>query len=195
MTTITISRQLGSLGSEVARLVAERLGYRLVWRELINQAARRSGAPEAALAAIDELGLLDMCPSPQACEAYRDAVKQVLQELAQEGNCVILGRAGQILLKDDPYSLHVRIIAPIETRAKRVAEQRGVTLSGAKAQVLASDRYRARYLKRFYQVKWDDPGLYDLVVNTERIAPDVAAVLICQALSERKLVLPPPINV
>src|SRR5512143_2128601 len=99
MAIVTISRQLGSLGSEVARLVAERLGYRLVWRELINQAARRSGAPEAALAAIDDLGLLDICPSPQACQAYRDALKQVIEELALEGNCVILGRAGQVLLK------------------------------------------------------------------------------------------------
>jgi cytidylate kinase len=116
MAVMTISRQMGSLGSEIARLVAERLGYRLVWRELINQAARRSGAPEAALAAIDELGLLDMCPSPRACRAYRAAVKQVIDELAAEGNCVILGRAGQVLLKGVPGCLHVRLIAPVPTR-------------------------------------------------------------------------------
>lgn len=180
---------MGSLGGEIGRLVAERLGYRLVWRELINQAARRSGAPEAALAAIDELGLLDMCPSPKACRAYRAAVKQVIDELAVEGNCVILGRAGQVLLKGVPGCLHVRLIAPVPTRASRVAERLGISIEAAQAQVEASDQSRSRYLKRFYHVRWDDPLLYDLVINTDGFTADAAAVLLCQALYERIPVL------
>jgi cytidylate kinase len=185
MAIVTISRQMGSLGGEIASLVAEQLGFRLVWRELINQAARRSGAPEAALAAIDELGLLDMSPSAKAYRAYRAAVKQVIDELAAEGNCVILGRAGQILLKDVPGCLHVRLVAPDATRAGRVAQRLKIPIEAAQAQIKASDLSRSRYLKRFYRVRWDDPELYDLVINTAYLTPDTAAGLICKALHER----------
>lgn len=183
MATITISRQMGSRGGEVARLVAELLGYRLVWRDLINQAARRSGAPEVALAAIDELGLLGFCPSPKACLAYRQAVQQVMEELAAEGNAVIVGRAGQAILSGRPAVLHVRVIAPSSVRAGRVALQKEVTLECAQAQIEASDRYRRNYLRRFYKIRWDDPDLYDLTLNTARLTPAAAAQLVGQAVT------------
>ena len=64
MPAITISRQLGSLGYQIALSVVDTLGYKLVWRELINKAARRTGTPEVALAAIDELGILWRINSP-----------------------------------------------------------------------------------------------------------------------------------
>ncbi len=181
MAAITISRQMGSLGSEVAQAVAGRLGYRLVWRELIDQAGRRAGAPEVALATIDELGLLEVKLSALACRAYRQAMHQVALELAAEGNAVLVGRACQVLLRQRPDVLHVRLIAPAGLRAERVARRHGIPLAAARAQVEASDRYRSRYLRRFYRVDWDDPALYDLVINTERIAPAAAAELVCQA--------------
>jgi cytidylate kinase len=181
--TLTISRQLGSQGFAVAQAAAERLEYRLVWRELINQAALRAGAPEAALAMIDELGLLGACASPQACLAYRQAVKQVLDELAVQGRVVILGRAGQVILHETPHTFHVRLIAPLQVRAQRVASRESIALDCAIARIEASDRNRRTYLKRFYQVNWNDPELYDLVINTANIPVDTAAALICQVLT------------
>ncbi len=189
MAAITISRQLGSRGREVAHLVADRLGYRLVWRDLINQAARQAGAPEVALAAIDELGLLGLRPSRTASEAYCQAVQQVMEELVAEGNVVILGRAGQVILRDQPDTLHVRLMAPAQVRAARIAQSQGISIEGAIAQIEASDRTRRNYLKRFYHVRWDDPELYDLVINTSRATPDMAANLICQTLSLRQRIL------
>lgn len=183
MATITISRQMGSLGSQIARQTAEMLGYRFVWRDLINQAARRAGAPEMALAAIDELRLLGLCPSPQDCRAYHRAVEQIMQELADQGNVVIQGRAGQVILKDRTDTFHVRIIAPKDLRIVRVAQKHGVSLDQAQAQVEASDRYRANYLRRFYHVRWDDPSLYHLVINTAHLTPAQAGTIIIQAAS------------
>ncbi len=185
MGVITISRQLGSLGDEVASATAERLGYRLVVRELINQAARRAGAPEAALAAIDELGLLGACPSAQACRAYNRAVAQVIQELAAEGNVVIVGRAGQAVLEDFPSVLHVRVVAPAALRAQRVAARHGISLEAARAQIIASDQFRKRYVKRFFHVAWDDPDLYDIIINTRRIDSAAAAEVLAAALKGR----------
>lgn len=183
MATITISRQLGSLGLDVARVLADQLRYRLVHRELINQAALRAGAPEMALATIDELGLLDLCPSQKDCEAYHQAVHQVMLELVAEGNVVIVGRAGQAILRGHPEVLHVRIIAPQKLRAERIAKLHKIPVRKALAQIEASDRYRKNYLQQFYKMDWDDPEQYDLVLNTARLVPIRAATLVESALS------------
>jgi cytidylate kinase len=183
MAAITVSRQLGSQGFEVARLAADLLGYRLVWREVINQAGRIAGSPEAALAAIDDLGLLGICPSPEACSAYRHAVKQIMHELANQGKVIIIGRAGQMILGGRPKVLHVQVIAPRSLRVERVAARQEISMDCAFAQVDASDRRRRSYLKRYYNVRWDDPNLYDLVINTANLSPTAAAQLITQTLT------------
>ena len=184
MTAITISRQLGSLGDEVGQAVAGRLNFGLVSREVINQAASRAHAPEVALATIDDLGLLDIRPSQKDRRAYQQAVKKVMQELAEAGKIVIIGRAGQVILKDHPNVLHVKVIAPAELRAERLALQQEISIESARAQIEASDNARRNYLRRYYRVRWDDPDLYDLIVNTTRLDPEEAACLICQALSQ-----------
>lgn len=182
---VTISRQVGSLGFEVARAAAQELGYRLVWREAINQAARMAGAPEMALAAIDDLGLLGLDPSPQARRAYHHAVREIIEEMAREGDVVILGRAGQAILHGVENALHVRVVAPRRLRIERVARRHRVSIGAAEAQVEAGDRYRHDYLRRFYHVRADDPELYDLIVNTEHYGPGAAALLISEAMSVR----------
>ena len=182
MSVITISRQLGSLGDEVARAVASRLDYQIIGRDLINQAAVRANVPEVALSAIDDLGLLDLHPSPESIQAYQKSISGMMHELAGAGNIVIVGRAGQVILRDNPQVLHVKVIAPERMRFQRVAQQHNTTLKCARAQVLTSDQTRKSYLKNFYQVRWDDPQLYDLIVNTARLLPQQAACLICQAL-------------
>lgn len=182
MAVITISRQMGSLGDEVAAAVAQRLGYRVVARDLIYQAAQRAGAPEMALAEIDELGLLGVTPSPQTRRAYQAAVRQVMEELAAAGDVVIVGRASSRVLAAWPGGLHVRVVAPKATRVQRVAEAAGVTAEAALAQVEQSDQTRRRYLRQHYKVDWDAADLYDMVVNTGRLQVDTAAALICAAL-------------
>jgi cytidylate kinase len=154
----------------------------MVWREVINEAARRAGAPEMALAAIDDLGLLDLRPSQQALQAYQGAVREVMEDLAAEGAVVIVGRAGQVILGGRPDVLHVRIIAPPKVRVARIASLQEIPWAAARAQVEESDRTRRDYLQRTYHVAWNDPQLYDLVLNTARIPVASAEDLICQAL-------------
>jgi len=184
MPTITISRQLGSLGDEVAQAIAERLHYRVVSRELINQAASRAGAPEMALATIDDLGLFGMRPTPKAKRAYRQAVEGILEELAEASDVVIVGRAGQVILREHPNVFHVKVIAPKSVRASRLAHTQGISLESANAQIEASDRTRRNYLRYYYHVRWDDPELYDLIINTTRLEPTEAACIICQAFKQ-----------
>jgi cytidylate kinase len=184
MAGITISRQMGSLGSQVAEESARRLGFRLVFRDLINQSAVRAGVPEVALATIDELGIFGLKPSRTDLQAYHRAVKQVMLELASEGNVVIVGRAGQIILQDAPGFLHVRVVAPKELRVTRTMQEKDLTYQAAMAMVEKSDKSRAQYLQRNYHVEVDDPGLYDLVVSTEHFSLDAAATIIYSALNQ-----------
>lgn len=165
---VTISRQIGSGGSSFAKELASRSGYGLVWREVINQAAIKIGAPDVALAMIDELGLLGLCPEPETCQSYINAVQQVMEEYAQKGKVIIVGRASQVILKDYPDTLHLRVIANVETRIHNICETKKVKNKAALAQIEQSDHYRADYLKRFYAVDWNDPSLYDLVLNTSK---------------------------
>jgi cytidylate kinase len=173
---------MGSWGSVVARLVAERMNYRLVWRELINQAALRAGAPEVALAVIDELGLLGVNPSMRQQQDYVHAIGQVLHELADGGRVVIVGRAGQVVLHTHPRVLHVRIVASDADRIQRVSEEKNVSFKAAEAQIRASDRTRKLYLSRYYQADWEDASLYHLVLNTSWLPCRAAAELICHTL-------------
>jgi cytidylate kinase len=190
MRTLTISRELGSLGTSIAQAVAERLGYRLVWREIINEAAAQVGSPEIALAQIDDLGLLDLHPSERAFKAYHEAVRSIIEDLASKGQVVILGRAGQAILRDDPTVFHIKILAPLHLRIERIASSRNISPESARAQIEQSDRTRRCYLKRHYAVEWRDPELYDLVVNTLRLDVDAAATLIENAITRLRLNTP-----
>ena len=183
MKSITVSRQLGSLGTDVARAIAEHFGYRLVNRELINQAARLAGTPEVALATIDELGLFGIRPKAREREAYCRAVAEVVEDLIADEPLVILGRAGQAVLKDHPDVFHVRVVAHVGVRAKRLGEKQGIPLEAATAQILASDESRRKYLRQYYRLDWDNPENYDLVLNTNRLGYVEAAIIVCQALS------------
>ena len=183
MAAITISRQLGSRGTAMACEVAGRLRFRLVRRELINEAARQAGAPEMALAAIDDLGLFDLHPPEDVCRAYRSAVAEMMNRLVAQEDVVIVGRAGQVILGGRSDVLHVRIIAPAGVRAARIAAQQGIPAGAAHARIEQSDRTRREYLRCAYDVDWNDPALYDLVLNTERIAVQRGANLIGQALT------------
>ena len=186
MAVITISRQYGSLGNITANALGQRLGYRVVMRELINQAARAAGAPEVALAVIDELGLLGLSPTEQDYLAYIQAVKAVMLELAEEGKVIIVGRGGQVVLAGRPDVLHVRTVAPLELRVTRIAERYHISPAAARAQVRASDRQRRIFLKRFYNIDGNDPLLYDLVINTAHMTSEAACNLICAALEQER---------
>ena len=182
MAVITISRQLGSLGTTLGRQVGARLRYRLVHRELINQAAHLAGAPDMALATIDELGLLGIEPDENQQRAYLESVQSIIENLAATGNVIIVGRAGQAILQNNPNVLHLRVVAPLQTRIGRIVKAHDISPQAARAQIEDSDLYRASYLQRFYNIRWDDPTLYHLVINTGHISLETSAEVVCTAV-------------
>lgn len=182
---LTLSRQLGSGGDAIAQVLSERLGWRKLSREVIDRAARSSGAPLAALAEIDELNLLDLRPSADSQRAYRQKVEGIIWQAAREGQAVIVGRGGQMVLRNYPPALHIKIVAPPELRVWRLMSEQGIDEASALNRLAASDRSRAGYLRRLYGADWLSPQLYDLVINASAKELDWAIDLILHAVRTR----------
>ncbi len=115
-----------------------------------------------------------------AGQAYVDLLKQVIEEYAQAGNVIIVGRGGQVVLRNASNALHIRIQAPLEARIVTLMERSGLNEIGAEQQISESDKQRSRYMKHYYDVDWNDPTLYHLTLNTAKISPDLATHLICE---------------
>lgn len=111
-------------------------------------------------------------------------VEMVIRNLALEGNVVIMGRGGQVLLRDAPCALHVPIIAPFERRVFTLVEREGIEERDAWARLRASDRARMDYLRRYHGVDWLDPRLYDVAINPFKISSPMAAELIVQTFRQ-----------
>ena len=184
MSAITISRQMGSQGDELASQVAERLGWRRVCRDLINQAAIEAGVPQVALAELDELGFFGLRPRAKDWQAYRHQVERIITDLADKGAVVIVGRGGQMVLRGRPDVLHVRIIAPLETRVTQLQRAKNISAESARAILEASGKGRARYIRRSYGISLDDPTLYHVVINTGLLELSQATNLVVQALNQ-----------
>jgi len=112
---------------------------------------------------------------------YQDLVSSVVLEYATQGQAMIVGRGGQMILRGIPGVLHVQVIARFETRVYNIIQREGVKWREAAHRVRLSDEQRAGYMRRFYNADWLDSSLYDLVINTEQIPDDVAVEMIISA--------------
>lgn len=112
---------------------------------------------------------------------YIATVTAVIQELAQRGNIVILGRGSQVILQEHPGAFHVLAIAPQELRVKRFAQRENLSLEKAAKQVAEIDRGRLAFHHKFFKVDADDPRLYHLVLNTGRLSYEQAAQAVASA--------------
>jgi len=120
-----------------------------------------------------------------AMEDYVRIVGMVILNIAKEGDVLIIGRASQVLLRDNPEALHIRIVAPLSDRVEKFMGLEKLTQREARQRLLASDRARAEYLRRYYGVNWSDPQLYDIVINTGHISIDTAVQLAAVAQAQR----------
>jgi CMP/dCMP kinase len=218
MTIITISRQVASGGDEIAIALCRELNYRLFDKRFITNAAKEAGLNEADVLDFSEdtyqvRGFLDRLFGRMPVLPYGglwpdDLFAQYLLEEArfkeedrfklvqkaihyayQVGDMVILGRGGQVVLKDLPGVINIRIEAPLEKRLLRMEEQLKQTKEvfptaadlrrRAQETITHKDEASGDYLKHFYQVDWADPLLYHMVLNAGRLTiPQAVAMII-----------------
>src|SRR6266568_3457435 len=186
MKAITISRQYGSGGGEIAARLAQRLHWHLIDHELVARVARELGIPEQQAEVQDEY----------AKGFIARVVSQFVSTVptaADSGRAVIVGRASQIILAKRRDVLHVFIEAPLQERIAYVALRENLDAARARDRIQLKDGDRARYFQTVYHQDANDPMLYDLVINTGVLSLDRAVDLIGLALEDKAqtLSLPP----
>jgi cytidylate kinase len=117
---------------------------------------------------------------------YLQALESVVKELARSPSMVIHGRGSQFILKNQPQTLHVFTVAPFEMRLKRVMESQSLEAAAARQEIARFDKGSREFIKRYFQVSWEDPVQYDLVINTENLSVKDAASIVIHALSFKK---------
>jgi cytidylate kinase len=180
MRIITITRQYGAGGGEVARKLAETLGWELLDRELLHQAAEVEHVPDAELERLDEkaLTMADRFSLHPPHQKYLHGLKAAAETAAQRGNVVLVGRGARHLLSEQPGTLHLRLVAPKPWRAQRMSQLEGWSLDESMARCTEMDRIRSRFARYFFGHKANPAAEYDLVFNTERVSlDDVVAVV------------------
>jgi len=191
---------------EIAAGVAERLGFTLVDEAIITRAAGEAGVDPHVVADVEKrqtfmARLLDALSSSSDVTAHafsggvsvyaptdvpmseelRGLIRSAIEETSARGNVVIVSHAASHALAEQSDVLRVLVTASPETRRSRLVEREGTSEHDAASAVDEADAARADYLKRFYAIKHELPTQYDLVVNTDRVAPVDAIAIIALA--------------
>jgi cytidylate kinase len=181
---ITIEREYGCGGGDIAQLVANRLGWKLWDQRLTEEIARLANCPKAVVEAREErndplyyrlfksflrgsyegsinapkLNLVDS-------ETILKITRRVVEHAAENGNCVIVGRGSQQFLKTRPHTLRVFLYATREDKVRRILS-RGKNAREAEDLVDTVDRERADFIQKYFNVEWPDRAIYHTMINT-----------------------------
>lgn len=186
MSIVAITDTLGSLGDEVGRELGRVLAYEFADREIIAKAAERFGEDVRELLHVTQEKPTLWERLAATTRHYQASVEAIVFEMAARDNVILLGRGAAFILQKVPHVLRVRITAPEGVRAERVAHQQGIPPDAALNLVRQTDRERIARIRFLYHVDWDDPLLYDLMVNTDRLPVPRAVRLVQEVLAEER---------
>ena len=173
MKWITVSRKMGTHGSDIAKRVASELGYRFYDTEAISQMAQELGVLEGVREIEEKAPSIFQRIFSQRPIVYLERLTSVLYELAKQGDAVFLGRGSHLLLRDFSCALHVWVTASPATRIRTLLDQ-GWTREAAVRAIKRSDDERSAIVKFAFGVDWEDPARYDLVLNMDKLSVTVA---------------------
>lgn len=196
---VTVSREFGAGGSDFASTLGKQLGWPVLDQDIIRGIADQLHLAVAAAGRLDEhppnwlarvTSALLIAP-PEApigidagsmlqMDAVAEAAERVIREAAEHPPLIVVGHSGQNIFAARPGTLHVRLIAPIESRVKRLTERFGWDAATATANARRIDKDRHAYAQRYYHREWRDLLIYDVIINTDRISIDEAATLVEQ---------------
>ena len=198
---ITISREYGAGGSSLAKLVSDRLGWRVVDNQLVDEVAARAGitpqevrdreergptfverVARALTVATPEMLTPTSVELPEAAEARLVRItEQVVAEAAVD-HAVLVGRAASAVIGRREGALHVKLVASVSHRVGVIAARLNITLEEAEKRIRDVDSHRSRYHRQYYNRDWADPRSYHLVLNTEWLGLPRSAGIVVAAV-------------
>jgi CMP/dCMP kinase len=177
---ITISRMYGAGATELAGMLATRLGFRVIDNELLELAAQHSGMDLEKIERVYEQrpSFQDLRIYKERSEKYITAVNEVLDQLAREGNVIIVGRGANLALLTYRNVLNLRVVADFDVRLRRVMQRQGLNEAEARRLITDTDYAREAYYRYLFNVMPDDPLVYDMTLNTSRLTLEEAAAIV-----------------
>jgi CMP/dCMP kinase len=205
MAIVTISRQYGSGGSEVAERVARALGWTLYDNAVVEQVAQRLRMTPAEVSAREErvpslvermasamaLGAPEVMPmvgdlaAQPSEERMVMMTRRVIEDAVRAGPVVLVGRGAQCMLAARSDALHVFCYAPFEELVRYAVEVHGVPFAEAGKKVTEMNHQREAYVKHHFKREWRDLANYDICVNTARLGLDGSAALVTRLARDR----------
>ena len=190
---ITVGRRYGSGGHEIGQKLAERLGIPFYDRELVELAAEKSGIDEGILAIYNERkgnSSLLKTKSGTGNRPLGDLLfqtqSQIIQELADRGSCVIIGRCAEYLLKGTEGLLRVYVYADMDYRIRRITRLGYYEPDEVAKNIRRMDKERREYHRYYTGLDWENLNNYDLLVNTGTLGIDGAVRVIRDCLAGRE---------
>jgi cytidylate kinase len=182
---ITISREPGSGGSEVARRLAADLAMDLIGAQIIQQVAERSGISEKVIASLDEKEVnrrdswIDSMFRTRHLwpDEYLRHLTRVVGTIGKQGNTVIVGRGAQFILPPQE-TFRVRLVAPREIRIRNVMRDSNTDFEASERYVYKTEADRNAFTRKYFNVDWTNADHYDLVVNTGHMGIEGAVACI-----------------
>jgi cytidylate kinase len=205
MAIVTISRQYGSGGSEVAERIAHALGWKLYDNAMVDEVAARLGITRAEVSAREErlptlserlastmsLAVPEVMTTgeyaviPPSEERIVEVTQRVMEDAVRAGPAVIVGRGAQCLLARRSDALHVFCYAPLESLIEHTMNALALRAEEARRKVNEMNARREDYVKRHWKREWRDLSNYHLCVNTAWLGIDGAAELVTRMAKEK----------
>ncbi len=201
MPVLTVSRQFGAGGRTLGKLVSEQMECALVDENIVQMIAERAKVSQNWVRSIEkEAGgsllkfisylvpkryvaqILDDTRGYMDEEVYVTTLYEVIHELAKEGDCVIVGRGGQYILRDNPNAAHVLLVSDFDHRIKFMMEHYRLREDQAKTVVRVREKRRVNLYRKFGREDYNDPHLYDMVLNMSKLSMDKAVDMVCRLL-------------
>ncbi len=203
MATITISRQFGAGGRTLGGKLAKKLGYYYADDVMVKEVAQRMNVSPKEVRGFEKEGatnlmkILDKFLSGDYIsriisdkygyvyeDKYVDSVKSIVKGLHQEGNVVIIGRGSQYILKGEEDAFHILLVRDMDDRIGFIAEKYKMKEEEAKKTINRADKNRENFLGFFSENgSHDDPLIYDLALNMNRVSMDKAVELVTDLIS------------
>ena len=197
---LTISRQFGSGGRLIGKMLSEKLGVPFYDKELIELTAQKSGLSPEFIAQSDErapsafsfglsgsaaaAGYITQYDTPMSDRTYF-AQSALITELADRESCIIVGRNASYILRNHPDRVSLLFHAPLDDRIARAVESYGMSTTGLAEQILKIDKARANYIKRYSGENWMDARAYDMCIDTSKLGLDAAVAAVNKYLECR----------
>ncbi len=177
MAVITISRQSGSMGREIAEEISKKLNIPLITRKQFLSQTLSDTLSSHELYMLEQSPKFYLNKSEEGI-TYKEIIEKRLLAEASKGPCVILGMGAQIIFSGSPDAINIRVVASRETRLKRFREKYGQEGIDAEMLIKQTDRRHKRFISLIYGADSTDPLLYDMVLNTDTMTVEQCVELI-----------------